>query len=73
MSEAAEKKIEELETEARVARELIFLLLDHLGGSVTLDLDDSREKVQAGGDAIVDMTFDYDAGTWKVQLVYVEQ
>lgn len=67
MSESAEKKIAELETELRVAQELLFLVLDHIDEPVVLDIEEAKAKIHE--DRVIDLDLNEQSGTWTLQVV----
>lgn len=67
MGQAQEKKIEQLEQELRVAQELLFLVLDEVGGPVSFDIDTAREKMKS--DRFIDLNLSEDEKTWTLQVV----
>jgi len=71
MSEAAEQKIAELEQSKRVAEELLFLVLDHVGEPVVLDIEESKKEMKA--DRMIDLQLDAEAGTWTLQVVTISE
>jgi hypothetical protein len=71
MSEAAEKKIAELEQRARVAEELLFLVLDTIDEPVSFDVDEAKAKMSS--DRIIDLQLDDDHNLWTLQVITVGQ
>lgn len=67
MGQAQEKKIEQLEQELRVAQELLFLVLDEVGGPVSFDIAVAREKMKS--DRFIDLNLSEDEKTWTLQVV----
>lgn len=67
MSEAAEKKIADLEQELRVAQELLFLVLDEVGEPVVIDSDEAKRKSMT--DRMIDLQLE--DGNWVVQVVEI--
>lgn len=61
--------IEQLEQELRVAQELLFLVLDHIGEPVVLDIEESKKAIQP--DRMISLDLDEEAGQWVVQVVTV--
>lgn len=71
MSEAVqgvlEGVIEKLEQDKSVAEELLFLVLDHVGEPVVLNIAEAKKRMQVG--KRIDVDFDYDNGTCTLQVV----
>lgn len=62
MSEAADRRIEELERELRGTQEMLFLVLEAVGEPVYVP--SSRVKAGIVGDKMIDVTLDEEAGEW---------
>lgn len=67
MSEAAERKIAELEREVRAVQELFFGVLWEIGQPVTVDIDELRE-VLSRADHMIDSVIDTDSATVTVDI-----
>lgn len=62
MSEAADKRIEELERELRGTQEMLFLVLEAVVEPVYVDAQRVRDGIK--GDKMIDVTLDEKAGEW---------
>lgn len=64
-------EIQQLKDELRVAQELLFLVLDHIGEPVVLDIATSREKIMA--DKAIDLQLDKATERWVLQVVNINE
>ena len=64
-----QQTIQELEQGKRVAEELLFLVLDHIGEPVVLDVETSKKKLQKG--VFIDLQLNEKTGKWTLRTVEV--
>lgn len=57
------------ERELLAAQELLFLVLDHIGEPVVLDMDSARERLTR--DRRIDLDLDDKTGKWTLKVVTI--
>lgn len=58
-----------LKGELQAAQQLLFLVLNHVGEPVVLDIEESREAIRS--DRMIDITLDEENQNWVLSVVDV--
>jgi hypothetical protein len=59
-------ELEGLRKELTAAQELLYLVLDHVGEPVRLNVSKAREKMKSN--RLIDLSLDEDGETWVIQV-----
>ena len=60
-----------LEREVMAAQELLFLVLDHIGEPVVLDMEKARERMSR--DRRIDLDLNEETGQWILKVVTIDE